>query len=43
MYIDCRIMDVAFLILLTQKIFSSLSGQVSFLSLYFDKLVVHYV
>ena len=34
-FIDCRIMSVEFLISLTHKNFSSVSGRVSFLSLYF--------
>ena len=38
-FIDHRIMDVAFLISLTHKNFSS-AGQVSFFSLYCDNLVV---
>ena len=42
-FIDRRIMDVAFAISLAHKNFSSVSGQVSFPSLYFDNLVVHYV
>ena len=42
-FIDRRIMGVAFLISLAHKNFSSVSGRVSFLSLCFDSLVVHYV
>ena len=42
-FIDRRIMDVAFLISLTHKNFSSVSEQVSFLSLYCDNLVVQFV
>ena len=42
-FIDRRIMDVAFLISLTHKNFSSVSEQVSLLSLYCDNLVVHFV
>ena len=42
-FIDRRIMDVAFLISLTHKNFSSVSERVSLLSLYCDNLVVHFV
>ena len=38
-FIDRRIMGVAFLISLTHKNFSSVSGRVSFLSLWFDSLL----
>ena len=42
-FIDRRIKDVAFLISLTHKNFSSVSEQASFLSLYCDNLAVQFV
>ena len=42
-FIDRRIKDVAFLISLTHKNFSSALEQVSFLSLYCDNLAVQFV